>query len=256
MVQNNFQDPVTPLWSSFAARVQMSQLFWRKTFPLPCYLLLENRPQLRSSSQNKRSSFVFFVSVWDSPNWSYNKPGWPIRHPKIGKNYSPCWKTKPKTEGEHSSVLQSGCLQCKGTVVILQTLLVKACPASIDIHPAPVSLRQGRLCWSLCAQTQAGHSVALLAQFSVRVSTFPPWGDWRSLRAGAPHRHGSQVQGPRWVRRRGTVPAAAAAAAGVWGKRWGGGVSVPLRSRLRLILYGALKVRICLLLFFLLFLQS
>lgn len=160
---------------------------------------------------------------------------------------------KHETEGEHSSVLQRGCLQCKGTVVILQTLLVKACPASNYIHPALVSFRQGRLCWLLCAQTEAGHSVALLAQFSVPVSIFPPWGGQCPMRVGAPHRHGSQTQGPRGVRRRGTVPAATS---GVWRQRRGGGIPMPLSSRLGLILYGTLQVRIHLLLFFLLFLQS
>lgn len=52
-------------------------------------------------------------------------------------------KYKIKQGRERPSVLQSGCLQCKGTVVILQTSSVEACPAPASPHPVSSSRGEG-----------------------------------------------------------------------------------------------------------------
>lgn len=125
-------------------------LFWRKTFPLPLLLLVVSA----GIGSTLHPSFNAAVLLWDTPNRSYNKLGWDTKACQAPKERLKLFflvKNKNKTEGERSSVLQRGCLQCKGTVVILQTLLVKACPASGSTHPALVSLGRGRLCWLLRA---------------------------------------------------------------------------------------------------------
>lgn len=131
-------------------------------------------------------------------------------------------KYKIKQGRERPSVLQSGCLQCKGTVVILQTSSVEACPAPASPHPVSCLSGEGgrgRWCWLLRPHTKARHPLPLLAQFSVPVGPLPSRGG--QCPVGAPHRHGSRVPGR--VRRGGAVPAA-----GVWGQRGGGGVPLPL----------------------------